>query len=72
MKSTEKVWEVLERLQDSEDDELEDAIPIGMPPAIIRSGLAMVGSQVPKDPAELDEFLTGVGDFCHSLRSDAA
>jgi hypothetical protein len=69
MKSPEKVLLMLELLQDSEDDEINEALPIG-PPPMIRAGLVAVARYLPEQPDELDTFLTQVGDFCHALRSD--
>jgi hypothetical protein len=70
MTSTEKVWSLIEYLQDSEDEELAEAIPIKAPVGIVRGALAMAGDTLPNTPAELDEFLTQVGSFCLGLRSD--
>lgn len=70
MNSTEKVWTIVEQLQDSEDSEIAEALPLGLPAPILRGALLMITDQIPQDPAALDEFLSQVGDFCHSLRSD--
>lgn len=70
MTSTEKVWGLLEHLQDSEDDELAEAFPISLPPTILRGALVMAGDQLPHSPEELDSFLASVSEFCLALRSD--
>ena len=71
MTSTEKVWGLIEYLQESEDEELAEAFPIkGLPVGVARGALAMLGDQLPKTPDELDAFLTQVADFCSGLRSD--
>lgn len=71
MRSTEKVLATVEYLEEREDHELRDAFP-GVPAGIVRAALPFVIDAIPSDPAQLDEFLTQVGDFCHSLRSDDA
>jgi hypothetical protein len=70
MNSVEKVYMALEELADADDDELREALPIPAPPAMIRSVLPAIGRQVPENAADLDEFLTNVGNFVHTLRSD--
>jgi hypothetical protein len=69
MTSREKVLAAMEHLETAEDDELGEAIP-GIPSGIIRAALPFVIDSLPTRSTELDEFLTGVGDFCHSMRSD--
>jgi hypothetical protein len=70
MKSTEKVMAMLEVLQDQEDEEIAAALPIAVPPPMLRGALVMVAAQLPDTPDELDAFLTNVGEFCLSMRSD--
>lgn len=70
MKSTEKVAAMLELLQDEEDQELAAAIPLPIGVPTLRMGLMAVAEKLPRDPAELDTFLSQVGDFCLSMRSD--
>jgi hypothetical protein len=72
MSSPEKVAAMLELLQDEEDTELAQAIPIGLPVSMVRTGLMMIGEKIPRDRSELDRFLSAVGNFCHALRSDDA
>ena len=69
MNSVQKVFAAIAQLEGSTDEELRAAFP-SAPPGIVRAALPFVIDAVPTDPAQLDEFLTGVGDFCHSLRSD--
>lgn len=71
MTSTEKVYAALEYAQTSTDEELEEALPLGLPAAMLRASLALIAGQVPQDPQELDQFLGQIADFCLSLRSDA-
>lgn len=71
MNSVQKVYMALEEIGDMEDDELQEALPVPVPIPLARSILPMVARSIPEDAAELDEFLTQVGDFCHGLRSDA-
>lgn len=71
MKSTEKVWLIVEQLQDSEDDEIREALGLnGFPPSLLRFVLAGATEQLPQDPDRCDEMLTGFANFLLSLRSD--
>lgn len=71
MNSVEKVYMALEELEDADDDEIREALPLpGLSTAFVRTMLPAIARFVPEDPDELDEFLTGVGNFCHMLRSD--
>jgi hypothetical protein len=72
MKSPEKVLAFLEEMQASSDADIADAIPLPLPAAMIRATLAGVAGQVPDDVDELDAWLTQLGEFCLSLRSDPA
>lgn len=69
MTSTEKVQAALAHLMNAEDEELGEAIP-GLPPTLILAAMPFLEDLLPSDPVELDDFLTRVGDFCHSMRSD--
>ncbi len=71
-KSPEKVLEFIEELLSFSDEELAQAMPVPIAPALLRGGLAAAAGQVPGDPEVLDELLCKVGFFCLSLRSDAA
>lgn len=68
--STQKVWRLILFLQDADDGELADTFPFRVPTALLRTALAAAGDALPNDDQELDVFLTGVADFCLSLRSD--
>lgn len=68
MTSIEKLYAAIERLENAEDDDVTGAI--GVPPSLVQAALPFVFDKIPTDAAELDEFLTQVGDFCHALRSD--
>lgn len=68
MNSVEKVEAALDHLMNSSDEDLQEAIPI--PPGIVIAAMPFIADVLPQDPGELDEFLTNVGDFCHSMRSD--
>lgn len=70
MNSIEKVYLALEQMADAEDEDLAEAIPVPIPPTMLRGFLPIITRNIPEDPAELDDFLGKVGDFCHSLRSD--
>lgn len=70
MTSVEKVYLCLEELEDADDQELAEALPIPIPAHMLRGILPVIARQVPENSADLDQFLTSVGDFCHSLRSD--
>lgn len=70
MKSPEKVLAFIEELQSFPDDEMAEALGLPFATPFLRIALASVGEVMPSDPAELDEKLTQVGDFCLSLRSD--
>ncbi len=71
MNSTQKVYGLLEELQDCEDEELREAIPLkGVPIPMARGALAAVAGMLPDDPLELDGFLEQVSTFCLSIRSD--
>lgn len=70
MNSTDKIYALLEFLQDQDDNELADAIQLPLPPAFARGALMAVAGNLPADPAELDRFLTDVSQFCLSLCSD--
>lgn len=69
MKSTDKVWDAIEEVQNADDQELAEMFS-GAPASLVRMGVGVLSSMIPDDPAQLDLFLTQVGDFCHSLRSD--
>ena len=69
MTSTEKVQAALDNMMNADDQELGEAIP-GLPPTLILAAMPFLEDLLPKDPAQLDDFLTRVGDFCHSMRSD--
>lgn len=69
MNSVDKVQAAIDELEDSNDGELRQALG-GAPPHLVRAGLMMLEPMLPDEPAELDRFLTEVGNFCHSLRSD--
>lgn len=69
MNSIEKVQAAIDYLTDSTDEEVHAAVPF-LPVGVVRGGLVLIESQVPDTPEELDQFLTDVGDFCHSLRGD--
>lgn len=71
MNSVEKVYLALEELEDADDEELKEALPLPIPVPTLRGLLPVVARYVPENAGELDEFLTQVGNFCHSLRSDA-
>ena len=70
MKSPEKVLRFLEELESFNDEEIGDAVPLGIPAPMLRMALAGVAGSVSDDAAELDEFLTKLGDWCLGLRSD--
>jgi hypothetical protein len=70
MNSIEKVHLALEEMADAEDEDLTEAIPVPIPPTMLRSFMPVIAHSIPEDPGDLDLFLTQVGDFCHSLRSD--
>lgn len=70
MKSPEKVLLFLEEMQSCTDVEIAEAIPLPVPPTMIRAALAGVAGQISDDAGELDEWLTRLGEFCLSLRSD--
>jgi hypothetical protein len=70
MKSPEKVLAALEFLADADDQEIRETFPINISPSIVRMGVGGMVDQVPQDPAELDEFLTNVANFCLAMRSD--
>ncbi|MGI8412665.1 MAG: hypothetical protein ACR2QA_09260 [Solirubrobacteraceae bacterium] len=70
MKSPEKVLDFLEKLQSYSDEEIQQAIPFGIPPPVLRGGLSMFAGQVPDNADELDGYLGQLAEFCSSLRSD--
>lgn len=70
MNSVEKCYRALEYIADLDDEELDDALPIPLPPAMARGFLPIVARNMPDNPHVLDQFLTDVGNFCHDLRSD--
>lgn len=70
MKSTEKVLAMLDQLQGQEDDEISEAVPVGIPPFMLRGALLLVAEELPKDPADLDSLLDRMGEYCLALRSD--
>jgi hypothetical protein len=69
MTSTEKVRAALDHMMQADDEDLGAAIP-GIPPTLVMAAMPFLEDLLPSDPAELDDFLTRVGDFCHSMRSD--
>lgn len=70
MNSVEKVYLALEELEDMDDHEIKEALPIPISVPAARGIIPMVARAVPENAHDLDEFLTQVGNFCHSLRSD--
>jgi hypothetical protein len=70
MTSHEKVFALLEALQDEEDGEIAQALPVGLPVPAIRAALVMIAGTLPADAVELDRWLEQLGMFCLGLRSD--
>lgn len=71
MNSTEKVWMIVEQLQDTEDSELREQLGLGeFPPSVLRFVLAGAAEQLPDDPNRCDEMLEQFANFLLSLRSD--
>jgi hypothetical protein len=68
MNSVEKVNAALDHLMNASDEDLAEAIPL--PSGVVIAAMPFIADILPSDPAALDEFLTNVGDFCHSMRSD--
>jgi hypothetical protein len=68
--STEKVFDMLERLEDFDDEILAQTLPV--PPSVARMAIAAAGARVPTDPAVLDDWAIRVAVFCLELRSDDA
>lgn len=69
MSSVEKVNAALDHLMNADPNDLDEAIP-GIPPTLVMAAMPFLTDVLPQDPAELDAFLTRVGDFCHDMRSD--
>lgn len=70
MESPEKTLLFLEDLQSFNDEDIAEAIPLPIAPALLRMAIAGASAQVPDDAAELDAMLTSLGEFCLRLRSD--
>lgn len=72
MLSTDKVFALVEALQNLDDAELVRTFPIASSPTLARIALATAASKIPTDPAELDGLLDAGIRFLGGLRSDMA
>lgn len=72
MRSPEKVLRFLEEIQSYPDEDIVEAVPLGIPAPALRGALVGVAAALPDDAADLDGLLDRLGSFCLSLRSDDA
>jgi hypothetical protein len=70
MNSPEKLIAFLEQLDDCEDAELSQILPV--PPNWARMGIAAASNRVPDDAEQLDAWALSAAQFCLSMRSDSA